>query len=191
MTLYSTKGKPGQVEPNKLTGIVDGSIEAQAPAYKTFSTTPTPIATLENGQFLCTIPDTKGKSPLGKVAVLPGEAPETAVPYLVFSEYKVNDERQSLSDFIMSAAKTVDGVIYPKLIGLEADVDTFTTNTASIDYETDGPVSVGDVLYIGNDGYLSDTVGTNKVYQFAVTKVYTMPDGQPGFKVMVQNFVTV
>ena len=39
----------------------------------------------------------------------------------------------------------------------------------------------GDVLYVGNDGYLTKTdAGLTDAPQFTVVKVYTMPDMQPG-----------
>ena len=179
-TFVKTEGKYGQVEANRLSGITFGYIEAQAPAYEDAGAA-TPIAELENGMFLCVIPDTTETSPMGRIAVQPGAAPATAKPYLVYSEKKLYDERMGYSDFVDRAADKVDGLLYPKLIGLVPDNDAFTTNT--INEEPDS-LAVGDVLYVGDDGYLTKTKGTNTTYQFEVTKVYTMPDGQPGVKLM-------
>ena len=176
------EGKYGQVEANRLSGITFGYIEAQAPAYEDAGAE-TPIAELENGMFLCVIADTNDKSPMGRIAVLPGAAPATAKPYLVYSEKKLYGEREGYSDFVDRAAKKVDGILYPKLIGIVPDNDVFTTNTIN---ETPDSLNEGDVLYVGNDGYLTKTKGTNTTYQFVVTKVYTMPDGQPGVKLMSQ-----
>lgn len=181
------EGKYGQVEANRLTGITFGNIEAQAPAYID-ATAEEPIPQLENGQFLCVIADTLEISPMGRIAVLPGEAPPTAKPFLVFSERKVYDERHGSSDFVDRASEKVDGRLFPRLIGITPDTDIFTTNTLNVDPEA-VELAVGDVLYIGDDGYLGQTPGTNTVYQFVITKVYTMPDGQPGVKLMSQQFV--
>ena len=58
--------------------------------------------------------------------------------------------------------------------------DIFTTNTIN---ET--TVTLGQSLYVGDDGILCGTKGTNSgdmVWQ--VVKIYTMPDHQKGVKVM-------
>lgn len=172
----------GQVEPNRLSGITFGNIEAQAPAYEDVGAA-TPIAELENGMFLCVIPDTSETSPLGRIAVLPGVAPATAVPYLVFSEKKMYDERMGYCDYVDRAADKVDGLLYPRLVGLTVDSCVWTTNTINEDPDS---LNVGDILYVGDDGYASKTAGTNTVYQFEVVRKYTMPDGQPAVKVMAK-----
>lgn len=173
----------GQLEPNRLTGITFGDIEAQAPAYEDAAAA-TPISELENGQFLCVIPDTSETSPLGRIAVLPGAAPATARPALVFSEKKLYDERMGYCDYVDRAADKVDGTLYPRLIGVFPDMCVWTTNTINEDPDS---LEVGDVLYIGDDGYLAKTAGKNTVYQFEVVRKYTMPDGQPAVKVMVKD----
>lgn len=169
----------GQVEPNRLTGITFGNIEAQAPAYEDAGAA-TPIAELENGMFLCVIPDTSETSPLGRIAVLPGVAPATATPYLVFSERKMYDERMGYCDYVDKAAEKVDGLLYPRLVGITPDSCVWTTNTIN---EAPDSLNVGDILYVGDDGYLTKTAGTNTVFQFEVVRKYTMPDGQPAVKV--------
>jgi hypothetical protein len=178
----------GQVEPNRLTGITFGNIEAQAPAYEDLAAE-NPIPALENGQFLCVVADLSDTSPLGRISVLPGVASASSTPYLVFSEKKIYDERHGYADFIDLAKDKVDGLLYPRLIGITPDSCVFTTNTLNEDNTEDGgDVIVGDTLFIGDDGYLSKTAGTNEVYQFSVVKVYTMPDGQEAVKVMAQRF---
>ena len=169
----------GQVEPNRLTGITFGNIEAQAPAYEDAGAA-TPIAELENGMFLCVIPDTSETSPLGRIAVLPGVAPATATPYLVFSERKMYDERMGYCDYVDKAADKVDGLLYPRLVGITPDSCVWTTNTIN---EAPDSLNVGDILFVGDDGYLTKTAGTNTVFQFEVVRKYTMPDGQPAVKV--------
>lgn len=185
----------GQVEPNRLSGITFGNIEAQAPAY--LSTTPaasaaTPINQLENGMFLCVVSDTKGYAgaSMGRVAVLPGNAEATDTPYLVFCERKQYDERAEYADFVIKASEKVDGIIYPRLIGITPDSCVFTTNTLNCaKYDSEDPsVEVGDILYVGDDGYLTKTAGTNQVYCFEVSKVYTMPDGQTGVKLQAKRY---
>lgn len=177
----------GQVEPNRLTGITFGNIEAQAPAYEDADAS-TPIAELENGMFLCVIEDTSETSPMGRIAVLPGAAPASAAPYLVFSEKKLYDERLGYSDFVDRAEDKVDGLLYPRLVGMTPDSCVFSTNTIN---EAPESLVVGDVLYVGDDGYLCKTAGVNTVLEFHVVKVYTMPDGQPGVKVQVTRKATV
>jgi hypothetical protein len=54
--------------------------------------------------------------------------------------------------------------------------DIFTTNTIAAE-----SVAVGDVLTPGADGYLAAGEGDMK---WQVVKVYTMPDGQKGAKIM-------
>lgn len=198
MAAYVYKNRAyGQVEANRLTGITFGNIEAQAPAYLLASNPANdadelaPIPQLENGQFLCVIADTDEVSPMGRIAVLPGDAPATATPFLVFSERKIYDERHMSSDFVDRADEKVDGLLYPRLIGLTPDTDIYTTNTINVELGENGAhsLAVGDVLYIGNDGYLQEEPALNRTYQFTVVKAYTMPDGQPGVKLMSQAFV--
>ena len=61
--------------------------------------------------------------------------------------------------------------------------DHWTTNTIMAEA---GSLSVGDTLKIGEDGYLTagEGAGGDADPTFAVVKVYTMPDMQPGVKVM-------
>lgn len=170
----------GQVEANRLTAITTGHMESQAPAYSDVNAT-APIPELENGMLLCVVPDVSGKSPMGRIAVLPGVAPATAMPLLVYSERKVYDERLGYSDFVDKASEKVDGTLYPRLIGIMPDTDVFTTNTVNA---AAGSLAVGDKLFVGDDGYLTETAGVNTAIHFEVVKVYTMPDGQPGVKLM-------
>lgn len=58
--------------------------------------------------------------------------------------------------------------------------DILTTNTVN---ETE--LAVGDVLYVGDDGYLTKTAGTNAGdMQWQVAKVYTLADRQKAVKIM-------
>lgn len=173
----------GQVEPNRLSGITFGHIEAQAPAYKDAAAAEL-IPELENGMLLCVIPDPDDThSPLGRIAVLPGAAPATAMPMLVFSEKKLYDERMGYCDYVDKAADKVDGTLYPRLVGLTPDTCVFTTNTVNA---AEGDLAQGMKLYVGDDGYLGTAAGTNTALHFEVVRVYTMPDGQPAVKVMAK-----
>lgn len=149
----------GQVEPNHLTGIVDGSIYAQLPAAEELG------EVLEQGRFA------KYDYAKGEVN-LTGEGPWL----MIYNEEKLYDERyQSHKDFAMQKSRYVGGVMTPRLIEIPVN-DIFTTNT--ITAKKDGlDLNVGDKLEIGADGYLTAGDG-----DFQVVKVYTMPDGQPGVK---------
>ena len=58
--------------------------------------------------------------------------------------------------------------------------DIFTTNTVKAE-----TLSVGTPLYVGADGYLATTkVEASGEMVWQVVKVYTMPDGQKGAKIM-------
>ena len=59
------------------------------------------------------------------------------------------------------------------------EMDSMTLNTIN-----EEELSVGDILVVGDDGYLTKTAGTNAGnMKWIVSKVYTMPDNQPGAKV--------
>ena len=58
--------------------------------------------------------------------------------------------------------------------------DIFTTNMIA-----DSSVSLKQILYVGDNGILTSTKGTNSGdMEWQVVKIYTMPDHQPGVKVM-------
>ncbi len=56
--------------------------------------------------------------------------------------------------------------------------DIFTTNTIAV-----ADVALGDILAPGADGYLA-VAGEGATMKWQVVKVYTMPDGQKGAKIM-------
>lgn len=59
------------------------------------------------------------------------------------------------------------------------EMDIITLNTIN-----EEELSVGDILVVGDDGYLTKTAGANAGnMKWVVSKVYTMPDNQPGVKV--------
>lgn len=60
--------------------------------------------------------------------------------------------------------------------------DIMTTNTIIEAYNA---VNEGDILYVGDEGYLTKTKGENSgTMQWQVVKKYNMPDLQPGVKLM-------
>lgn len=91
------------------------------------------------------------------------------------SAYTRNVETFTYPEMMPEGTKMV-----PRVIKVNVG-DIWTTNTIMA---TAGSLAVGDTLKIGDDGYL--TKGTGKGGDadpiFAVVKVYTMPDMQPGVK---------
>lgn len=164
----------GQLEPNHLSARRNGKIYAQLPADKT-------IEMLENGQFV------KYNYAEG-VVNFTGEGPWM----LVFNEPKVYESRQTNADFAMKREDYVayvynaandampEGtVMVPRVMTTDAG-DIMTTNM--IDEET---LTKGEKLAPNAKGILnkaSAESATECVWQ--VAKVYTMPDGQPGAKLI-------
>ena len=185
-TIIQRKGY-GQVEPNHLSGIVTGQIYAQLPAMyiadPSGTATETPIAQLEQGQFLkydyannrCDV-DGDGEF------------------MLVYCEEKLYDERlQSHKDFVLKNTDFTDGKIYPRLIKTNIG-DIYTTNTFKAGNTSNtGLVSqsvsleVGRYLQVSATGFLdvasSQTLGNLTGMVWKVVKIYTMPDGQDGVKI--------
>lgn len=181
----------GQVEPNHLSGIVTGQIYAQLPAITTTTTgsgneavtTKTPMVQLEQGQFA------KYDYAAGEVN-FSGEGEFM----LVYCEEKHYDERLwNHKDFVYKAADFTDGKMYPRLIRTYIG-DIFTTNMIGVANTGDSKtkVTIGTDTELVKGAYLAPnaTTGiltvksskpeTGMVWQ--IVKVYTMPDGQTGFK---------
>lgn len=164
----------GQVEPNHLSAQKTGQIYAQLPA--------TGIAQLEQGQFL------KYNYAEGKAATTgDGEW------MLVYVEEKHYDPRKPMrKDFCLKASDFTDKTIIPRLlktnVGDIYTTNTFAKNAASDTDKVTGPELVEkDYLTVGSNGFLAKVEGGAKpeagmVWQ--VVKVYTMPDGQAGVKIM-------
>ncbi len=177
----------GQVEPNHLSGIVTGQIYAQLPAATVSGSgdnaTVTPMTQLEQGQF--------AKYDYAKDVVdFDGEGEFM----LVYCEEKHYDERLwNHKDFVYKAADFTDGKMYPRLIRTYIG-DIFTTNMIGVANTGDSKtkVTIGTDTELVKGAYLAPnaTTGiltvesskpeTGMVWQ--IVKVYTMPDGQPGFK---------
>ena len=205
----------GQVEPNHLSGIVEGRIYAQLPAAKVSTnttgegssarttTTTTPITQLEQGQFA------KYDYAAG-VVNFDGEGEFM----LVYNEEKLYDERKQnhkdfvykTEDFTFSEVKdsvttsssketitTREKFMYPRLIGTEVG-DIITTNTIAVANTSDSAeVTIGTDTTLVVGAYLVPSTSTGFLevanskpasgMVWKIVKVYTMPDGQPGFKI--------
>ena len=163
----------GVIEPNHLSARRNGKIYAQLPADKS-------IEVRENGQFV------KYDYANG-VVNFTGEGPWM----LVFNEPKVYEDRQTDADFAMKREDYVayvynaandampEGtVMVPRVMTTDAG-DIMTINL--VDEES---LTVGDKLAPREaDGILvKNESATECVWQ--VAKVYTMPDGQPGVKLI-------
>ena len=163
----------GQLEPNHLSARRNGKIYAQLPADKT-------IEVLENGQFV--------KYDYAKGVVnFTGEGPWM----LVFNEPKVYEDRQTNADFAMKRedyaayvynaandAMPEGTVMVPRVMNTDRG-DIYTTNMVG-----EESLTVGDKLAPREaDGILvKNEAATECVWQ--VAKVYTMPDEQPGVKLI-------
>ena len=195
----ATRKGYGQVERQHMAAPHNGQIYAQLPALNASGT---PIAQLENGQFL------KYDYANGKAGV--GTSGDGKEWFLVYNEEKLYDERYQMHrHFAMKAADMSDGKIYPRLLRTFVG-DIFTTNTFKgnagtvTDKEgkiTDIPdLAIGDYVVIGEDGWLvkgtgtgtdgvNPPTGTGIVFQViphftqmgmaaADRPAYTLPDGQ-------------
>lgn len=164
----------GQIEANHLSARRNGKIYAQLPADKT-------IKVLENGQFV------KYNYAEG-VVKFTGEGPWM----LVFNEPKVYESRETNADFAMKRedytayvynaandAMPEGTVMVPRVMNTDRG-DIYTTNMVG-----EESLTVGDKLAPNAKGILDKASGataTECVWQ--VAKVYTMPDGQPGVKLI-------
>ena len=164
----------GQIEPNHLSARRNGKIYAQLPADKT-------IDVLENGQFV--------KYDYAKGVVnFTGEGPWM----LVFNEPKVYGSRETNADFAMKRedyaayvynaandAMPEGTVMVPRVMNTDRG-DIYTTNMVG-----EESLVKGDKLAPNAKGILdkaSAESATECVWQ--VAKVYTMPDEQPGVKLI-------
>ena len=161
MATISRKGF-AQVEPNHLSGIVTGQILAQLPAAASMGDV------IENGRF-------------AKYDYANNEVNTTGAGewMLIYNEVKLYDERkQGLKDFAMEKANYTEGVMVPRLISTVLG-DIYTTNA----FENEIELEEGDIVSVGTNGWLVKEEIAN-VPNFQVAKVYTMPDGQPGVKLI-------
>ncbi len=165
MALLGKKGY-GQVEPNHLAGQKSGMIFAQLPVANS-------IDTVQNGMFM-------------KYDVAAGEINlnGNGEYMLVYSEVKLYDPRETHKDFALTKAQSVDGKIYPRLIGTFPG-DIITTNLVDVT-TAKGSLAKKFLQVDADTGILkevaSDPVATLPLWQ--VVKETTMPDGQYALKIV-------
>lgn len=154
----------GQVEPNHLSAQRNGQIYAQLAAKSD-------ITVLENGQFV--------KYDYANNEVnFDGEGPWM----LVYNEVKVYKDAETNKDFAMTKENQVRGIIVPRVFATHPG-DIMTTNCVSVDSD----VAAGDYLTIGAKGILTAAEAAGDSDTWQVVQVYTMPDGQPGVKIIRIN----
>lgn len=164
----------GQVEPNHLSAQRTGQIYAQLPCDSA-------ISTLENGQFV-------------KYDYSTGKVNFTGVGewMLVNNEVKIYAEGESYKDFALIKTNYNNGVMVPRVFKTNIG-DIFTTNTLEkangkgATYEG-VELNKKDLLKVNAQGFLVKedaliSASTEKML-WEVVEVYTMPDGQPGIKIM-------
>lgn len=174
----------GQVEPNHLSGIVTGQIYAQLPAHVkgTAQGSADSITQLEQGQF-------------AKYDYAAGEVNFTGEGefMLVYNEEKLYDERkQHHKDFVYKVEDFTDKQLFPRLIRTYVG-DIMTTNSLTAGNTSDSAevvLGTDETLVVG--AYLAPSTSTGFLtlaqskpesgMTWKIVKVYTMPDGQPGFK---------
>lgn len=165
MALLEKKGY-GQVEPNHLAGQKSGMIFAQLPVTNS-------INTVQNGMFM-------------KYDVAAGEINlnGNGEYMLVYSEVKLYDPRETYKDFVLTKDQSVDGKIYPRLIGTFPG-DIITTNL--VDMTTAKGTRAKKFLQVDSDtGILKEVTSSadEKLALWQVVKETTMPDGQYALKIV-------
>jgi len=165
MTMLTKIGY-GQVEPNHLSAQRTGQIYAQTPVTAD-------IKVLENGAFLKLDSATNTLGTTGN-----GEW------MLVYNEVKLYDNaKQGYKDFVVRADETVGGKIYPRMFKINVG-DIFTTNLIEAGLEAGDQVTPTADTDSKVGILKSFTTGTDPDMVFEVLKITTMPDGQPGVKVV-------
>ena len=165
MALLNKKGY-GQVEPNHLAGQKSGMIFAQLPVANS-------IDTVQNGMFM-------------KYDVAAGEINlnGNGEYMLVYSEVKLYDPRETYKDFVLTKDQSVDGKIYPRLIGTFPG-DIITTNLVDVT-TAKGSLAKKFLQVDSTTGFLKE-VASSPVEELAlwqVVKETTMPDGQYALKIV-------
>ena len=154
----------GQVEPNHLSAQRNGQIYAQLPCAAD-------TKILENGQFV-------KYDYANNVVNTTGDGEWM----LVYNEVKLYDARETAKDFAMKKTAYDNGIIVPRVFKTMVG-DIFTTNCiAGADAEEGLALEVGEDLKINANGFLAKDGTSAEVFQ--IVKIYTMPDGSDGVKVM-------
>ena len=165
MALLEKKGY-GQVEPNHLAGQKSGMIFAQLPVKKE-------ITTVQNGMFM-------------KYDVAAGEINlnGNGEYMLVYSEVKLYDPRETHKDFVLTKDQSVDGKIYPRLIGTFPG-DIITTNLVDVT-TAKGSLAKKFLQVDSTTGFLKEVTSSasENLALWQVVKETTMPDGQYALKIV-------
>lgn len=165
MALLEKKGY-GQVEPNHLAGQKSGMIFAQLPVKKE-------ITTVQNGMFM-------------KYDVAAGEINlnGNGEYMLVYSEVKLYDPRETHKDFVLTKDQSVDGKIYPRLIGTFPG-DIITTNLVDVT-TAKGSLAKKFLQVDSTTGFLKEVTSSasEDLALWQVVKETTMPDGQYALKIV-------
>lgn len=165
MALLEKKGY-GQVEPNHLAGQKSGMIFAQLPVKKE-------ITTVQNGMFM-------------KYDVAAGEInlDGNGEYMLVYSEVKLYDPRETHKDFVLTKDQSVDGKIYPRLIGTFPG-DIITTNLVDVT-TAKGSLAKKFLQVDSTTGFLKEVTSSasEDLALWQVVKETTMPDGQYALKIV-------
>jgi hypothetical protein len=92
--------------------------------------------------------------------------------------YEIDSTANPMQGDIFAGPAMMSGkTMVPRLVKTNVG-DIFTTNTIAAE-----SVALGDILAPGADGYLA-AAGEGATMKWQVVKVYTMPDGQKGAKIM-------
>ena len=200
----------GQVEPNHLSAQRTGQIYAQLPAkadievlengqFAKYDYRNSEVNFEGEGEWMLVYNEVKVYRDLQRdcdFAMVKGNY-EARVYSPITGEMKANENTVNWTSAVAAAdpyeidstANPMQGVNFPgpAMMGdktmvprlLKTNVgDIFTTNTIAAE-----SVALGDVLAPGADGYLA-TAGEDATMKWQVVKVYTMPDGQKGAKIM-------
>ena len=200
----------GQVEPNLLSAQRTGQIYAQLPAVDTIDVLENGQFAKYNyadgvvdfageGEWMLVFNEVKVYRDLQRdcdFAMVKGNY-EARVYSPITGEMKKNENTIDWTSAVAAAdpyeidstANPMQGVNFPgpAMMGektmvprlLKTNVgDIFTTNTIAAE-----SVALGDILAPGADGYLA-AAGEGATMKWQVVKVYTMPDGQKGAKIM-------
>ena len=197
----------GQVEPNHLSAQRTGQIYAQLPANAE-------ITVLENGQFAkydyrngevnftgegewmlvynevkvyrdyqrdCDFAMVKDNYEARVYSPITGNVEGTAGPnwtsaVAAADPYEIDSTTNPMQNtYYENPAMMGEKTMVPRLLKTNVG-DIFTTNTIAV-----AEPKLGDILTPGAEGYLAAGEGDMK---WQVVKVYTMPDGQKGVKIM-------
>ena len=200
----------GQVEPNLLSAQRTGQIFAQLPAkadievlengqFAKYDYRNSEVNFEGEGEWMLVYNEVKVYRDLQRdcdFAMVKGNY-EARVYSPITGEMKANENTVNWTSAVAAAdpyeidstANPMQGVNFPgpAMMGdktmvprlLKTNVgDIFTTNTIAAE-----SVALGDVLAPGADGYLA-AAGEGATMKWQVVKVYTMPDGQKGAKIM-------